>query len=268
MDKAEDASQDNPSMEEILQTIRGVISGEVSDSEEAEDILELTEVAEEPAPSVSKKTEDASEDTPIEAQEDVAESVMDEGDILDSIDKALAKDEPAEEESAEDILEAAPEPELAVEEAAVEEVEPVAEVTPEPEPEPILDPIVEDVEPEPEPVVEEVMPEPVVAKEVIPEPEEPVVAKEVVSEPKAEPVADKQRLISEQAAAQSMKALQELVETVPKTGPALRSGVTIEDLVVEALRPQLSEWLDKNLASLVERLVEKEIRKLLPEDRN
>lgn len=41
-----------------------------------------------------------------------------------------------------------------------------------------------------------------------------------------------------------------------------RSGVTVEDLVIEALKPMLKEWLDANLADLVRQLVEKEIRKL------
>jgi len=47
--------------------------------------------------------------------------------------------------------------------------------------------------------------------------------------------------------------------------PALRSGITVEDLVVEALRPMLKEWLDGNLPALVRSLVEREIRRLHPQ---
>lgn len=54
-------------------------------------------------------------------------------------------------------------------------------------------------------------------------------------------------------------------ETPAKTttpSAAFRSGATVEDLVQEALRPMLKEWLDENLATLVERLVEKEVKRL------
>jgi uncharacterized protein len=44
--------------------------------------------------------------------------------------------------------------------------------------------------------------------------------------------------------------------------PAFRSGATVEDLVLEALRPMLKDWLDGNLPGLVQSLVEKEIRRL------
>jgi len=39
-------------------------------------------------------------------------------------------------------------------------------------------------------------------------------------------------------------------------------GRTLEDLVKELLRPMLKAWLDKNLPSVVERIVEKEIAKI------
>lgn len=41
-----------------------------------------------------------------------------------------------------------------------------------------------------------------------------------------------------------------------------RSGSTVEDLMMEALRPMLKSWLDTNLPMIVERLVEREVRKL------
>jgi cell pole-organizing protein PopZ len=43
---------------------------------------------------------------------------------------------------------------------------------------------------------------------------------------------------------------------------SFRSGTTVEDLVVESLKPMLKEWLDTNLPSMVEALVKKEISKL------
>lgn len=49
---------------------------------------------------------------------------------------------------------------------------------------------------------------------------------------------------------------------MPATGLHFRSGTSIEDLVLEALRPMMKEWLDQNLTPMVERLVEKEVRRL------
>jgi uncharacterized protein len=45
----------------------------------------------------------------------------------------------------------------------------------------------------------------------------------------------------------------------PSVGP---SGRNLEDIVKELLRPMLKEWLDKNLPTMVERFVEREIVRL------
>ncbi|MGB9151518.1 MAG: DUF2497 domain-containing protein, partial [Alphaproteobacteria bacterium] len=39
-------------------------------------------------------------------------------------------------------------------------------------------------------------------------------------------------------------------------------GRTLEDMVVELMRPLLKDWLDKNLPAVVERLVQKEIERI------
>ncbi|WP_449395619.1 DUF2497 domain-containing protein [Devosia riboflavina] len=45
--------------------------------------------------------------------------------------------------------------------------------------------------------------------------------------------------------------------------PALgNANLTIENMVREMLRPILKEWLDENLPSVVERMVEKEISRV------
>ena len=41
----------------------------------------------------------------------------------------------------------------------------------------------------------------------------------------------------------------------------------IEELVIEMMKPQLKKWLDENLPKLVQELVEKEIRRLIPDDK-
>jgi cell pole-organizing protein PopZ len=55
-------------------------------------------------------------------------------------------------------------------------------------------------------------------------------------------------------------------EPAPVSTSALRvggQGGTIEDLVIELLRPMMREWLDQNLPIIVERIVQKEIRRLV-----
>jgi len=44
------------------------------------------------------------------------------------------------------------------------------------------------------------------------------------------------------------------------------SGNTVENLIAELIKPQLSEWLDEHLANIVKEVVEKEVKKLLPSD--
>ena len=74
-------------------------------------------------------------------------------------------------------------------------------------------------------------------------------------------------LVSEETASTAsamLKGLRKPAESVVESqySPPLRSGTTIEDLVVEALRPLLKDWMDKNLTGVVERIVEKEVKKL------
>ena len=45
-----------------------------------------------------------------------------------------------------------------------------------------------------------------------------------------------------------------------------RNGETVEDLVVEMLKPMMKDWLDKNLPKLVNEIVQKEIQKLIPRE--
>jgi len=74
-------------------------------------------------------------------------------------------------------------------------------------------------------------------------------------------------LISEDAAKSSSESIKNLVNLLHKEDSfSFRGNVTLEELVVEALKPQLSAWLDKNLPNLVRSIVEKEIRRLIPEE--
>jgi hypothetical protein len=46
-----------------------------------------------------------------------------------------------------------------------------------------------------------------------------------------------------------------------------KRGQTLEDFVVEMMKPQLKLWLDSHLPSLVRELVEKEIKRLVPSNK-
>jgi hypothetical protein len=148
----------------------------------------------------------------------------------------------------------APIPPLAAEADALAEL-PRLELEPEPEselgvsePEAEPEPLVElDMEPESEPMTE---PE---------EPEMPKAARhpEMTEEPS-------ERLVSDTTFAASTAALSQLSRTVRRDKDfPLGGGRMVEDLVREALEPMLREWLDANLAGIVERLVRQEIERMV-----
>lgn len=87
--------------------------------------------------------------------------------------------------------------------------------------------------------------------------------------PPANPPATPDSLLSPEVAtatASAFKKLQaaemELPEPALGNAPAFRSGTTVESLMIEMLRPMLTDWLNANLPAIVERIVEKEVRKL------
>lgn len=79
-------------------------------------------------------------------------------------------------------------------------------------------------------------------------------------------------LLSQITQAKSLDALKSLSQpkavaapanaAVPSAGPMFRSGLTVEDLVMEALRPMLKDWLDTSLPGIVEKLVTREIKRI------
>lgn len=124
------------------------------------------------------------------------------------------------------------------------------------------------------------IPEPEPAPEPVALPEETVsfaVSEDVmeapIPQPEPEPVAPaapvvEESLLSETTLAAAAAALHALDDAnKPAVVPlphyvGFRSGTTVEDLMMESLKPLIKDWLDTNLPSIVERLVEKEIRKL------
>jgi cell pole-organizing protein PopZ len=69
---------------------------------------------------------------------------------------------------------------------------------------------------------------------------------------------------SADAARQSLDALTAAVTPAASTAPAgpPSAGRTMEDVVLDALRPMLKDWLDTNLPPLVEAMVAKEISRI------
>ena len=68
---------------------------------------------------------------------------------------------------------------------------------------------------------------------------------------------------SADAARQSLEALTAAVAPAAATSPApATGGRTMEEVVLEALRPMLKDWLDANLPGMVEAMVAKEISRI------
>ncbi|MBX3488002.1 DUF2497 domain-containing protein [Parvibaculum sp.] len=214
-----------PTMEEILASIRRIISEDSGPEESA-------------APAAAPEPEEVPEPEPEPVQEEPATlSAEDEADILELT-------EPLPEEPL--MAEPAPEPEPAyVPEPAEEMIEDDIEFAPEPDP-----------VPEPAPA-----PEPVVAAAPQPEPPAPAPAAPVQAEPVIEEPAmsaQSQPIVSGDAEKAASAAFGALASSLASGG----EGRTLEEIVSDMLRPMLKEWLDGNLPPLVERLVAEEIERI------
>jgi cell pole-organizing protein PopZ len=117
------------------------------------------------------------------------------------------------------------------------------------------------------PRIESMSLEDIIAAPVAPEP--PAAAPVAPPKPEPKPMSSDENLVSKEALAKSTAAMDALknipapsVPMPPPSGVGFRSGTTIEALVLEGLKPMLKEWLDANLPGMVERLVEREIKKL------
>lgn len=73
-------------------------------------------------------------------------------------------------------------------------------------------------------------------------------------------VAETDVVVDEVAATAASKAFQNLSQTVRMS--SVDGGKTLEDLVVDMLRPMLKQWLDDNLAQIVNEKVETEVQRV------
>ena len=73
---------------------------------------------------------------------------------------------------------------------------------------------------------------------------------------------DMNALLSEKTENAAYEALGKLAVNMPVERGDHPAGITLEDITREMLRPMLKTWLDENLPNVIERLVQKEIQKI------
>ncbi len=228
MSKVSAASE--PSMEEILASIRRIISDE-----------ETATKAPPPPPKVEEPIARFHDKPKDEPRAKVAEVKIPEPEVLDlTPDDLEAGADEGEEMSQDDISSLFDSPMDEPEEAAiVDAFDDIAFSEPEPVP-------------EPEPVRAAAPP----SFSFTPPPE-PAYRPEPVFAPHTAYAPAPEQLISPQVGASVSAAFGSLANTIFS-----RDTRTIEDLTKELLRPMLQQWLDNNLPNLVERLVREEIERV------
>lgn len=223
---AKSSASPEPSMEEILASIRRIISDE-------------TPAAKAPTPAAAPAPKVAP--APVEE----APTHMSEDDLDKLFSQAGDDDDDAPMDLAEEAVDE--------DEAAVLEL---VEETPEPADEP-LD-LVEGLMPDEaelafvEPARPEPRPEP--PKAEAPKAEAP---RRAAPPPPADDFEDPEPLVSPQTGASVHAAFGNLTHTILSA-----NAKTLDDLVKEMLRPMLKSWLDENLPVIVERLVRAEIERV------
>lgn len=259
-------SEKEPSMEEILASIRRIISedetpearkdAEDADDEQAEDdadVLVLTEVIDQAREEVEPAADDSGQESELEPE--FESEVEPEPEVAS---EAELEPEPVPVPEVEQELEPGPEVE--------QELEPETESEPEAEMEPTQeDDNVTDMPEELETADEEEPAQDTVIDLVddIDERNE-----EQMEEPAAMPQTIDDNLVSAATTAAAVAALTEVPRAVANNRPLEPQTIiggqkTLEAVVRDAMAPHLSAWLDENLPSLVERVVQEEVRRMV-----
>jgi cell pole-organizing protein PopZ len=198
-----DSAQREPTMEEILASIRRIISEDDKPAEAGADVLEL------------KSNE------PVAAEPKAAAPVV-----------------------------PPPAPPPAPKAAAPAPVVP----PPPPAPTPTLQEVFAEPAPPESAVQEDIM---IVEQEDEPAPVAAAPAPKPAPAPRPHPAFSEDTLVGEPAATKAAGALGKLMGSM-----MVQSGVTLDDVVKEMLKPMLRDWLDANLPQLVETEVQKEIERI------
>lgn len=256
-----------PTMEEILASIRRIISEDSGSKDDAEVNAAPPPVAEpEPAPEPEPVPEPEPLPEPVslaepdiefhDELENYQEAAIDSGDKPDEYAPEPGPEpvamEPAEAEVESDDIVFSEDDVLELTEPLEMEPEPEVEPKPKPELEPEIESAPVYVPEQPEPAVFETAHQPV-------EPEDDIAFEEsAMTTPASDQTQNSSSLLSsdaEKAASAAFGALASSMLTSP-------DGRTLEDIVSDMLRPMLKEWLDQNLPSVVEDLVREEIARV------
>jgi cell pole-organizing protein PopZ len=226
---ADDKGDEEPSIEEILSSIRDIISDDDEEGAKEAKPAEKSANAEEPAPEAVPKTleKEAPAPEPAAVDEDDDDDVLELTDVAD-------EDEPAAGPVEENVTEETP--------ITEDDNDPLAGIN--------LDhPDDDDLE------VEDGVDDILGASAAEPD----VSDIEDIPEPDNDFPADT-ALVDRVAETATVGAMVKLAENIAIAKTA--QGVTLEDIVRDALRPMLKDWLDENLPTLIERLVSQELERL------
>src|SRR5512138_517667 len=254
-------AQNEPTMEEILASIRRIISeDEPAGGKPAEAVPPATppaapKAAAKPAPQRAPEPVPEASGRGAENILELTRMVADDGSIVDLADQPAAEEPAADEPAAEEPAGAEPaeEPVTTEEEAAAEE--------------PAEAPAEEALPSEEQPADEEPS-----GGDLL-RPHEEAEAEAEADEPPAEPArvpataGEGSEFVSAVTAAAATASLAAVTKAAManRQGDAIAigGGRTLEELVRQSLAPELKGWLDANLPDLVERIVREEIRKMI-----
>jgi cell pole-organizing protein PopZ len=247
--------QQEPSMEEILSSIRRIIADEeTGDGEEG--APEQADAAEREADRPDPAAEDA--DTDDEDVLELTEVVREDVDVVD-LDRAIAQARSIEQQ------EEAAGPRFGLGNAS----KPDSDEDAQPEPEAPLETVPNDGV---EPSHEASTAKPSAASK--PVDDHPTQSSMDIRDDGMEPQKTTPQnnngidsLVSDRAAGAATGAFAKLSQAVQRTPPEVAiaddSGRTVEQFAEDMMRPMLRDWLDEHLPPLIERIVQKEIQKIV-----
>ncbi|MCK4945825.1 MAG: DUF2497 domain-containing protein [Alphaproteobacteria bacterium] len=259
-------TEQEPSIEEILESIRQIISEDTDGDEKLvteENPLDISQAAPPPSDVVQEPVVLAPiEQKPVPDSDFVPDPIPELVSEPDSDLVLKSTPEPVSEPDSDLVLKSAPEPvsepdsDLVLKPASEPVSESDSDLVLKSAPEPVPDVDVDVLD-----LVDKVNPEQDVKSE------EQMLAKvEMMEKPVTdEPMVDeKDALISVKTADIAVETLSKLLagniaveETSGHTGK-----VTLEDMTRELMRPMIKSWIDKNLPVIIEKMVQKEIEKL------
>ncbi len=235
-------TDEEPSIEEILSSIRDIISDEDEDGEQP--AAETTVAEEASAPEKNDDTPAVAESTPTPSDTgDSDDDVLDLANFEQEQDDINIDEEIAQEVETEDSNEEGDDPLAGIN---LDHPEDDLDITDVPATDDGLTDILEE-----ENIIEESVDE-VVEEDIQDQTPE-------ISEPDTEQEED-DALVDKIAETATVGAMAKLAENIAISNNT--QGTTLEDIVRELLRPMIKTWLDDNLPNTIERLVSKELERL------